>query len=117
MSERSGQLAKCLLLPKRKAGIESNTFPIRQHDCPPSSPIVAIEEALCDVEQRFDALEQLAVGYLTMVVALEHLDRVEPRTIGWRAQLDKAPGCTAQYGFVRWCRFLDRMLSSFRAQE
>lgn len=64
-------------LPKRKAGIESNTFPIHQHGCPPSSPVVAIEEVLCDVEQRFDALEQLAVGYLTTVVALD----VEPQQV------------------------------------
>nr|WP_043748777.1 hypothetical protein [Methylobacterium nodulans] len=61
--------------------------------------VVAVEEILGGLEQRVDALEQLAVRDLTPEVTPEHLNRVQPGTVGREIQQNEAPSRAAQDGF------------------
>src|SRR3712207_7026944 len=60
--------------------------------------VAAVEELPRRLEDRVDALEQLAVGDLAAEVPPEHLDRVQPRAVGRQVQEDEPARGAAQYG-------------------
>src|ERR687898_727859 len=60
--------------------------------------VAAVEELPRGLEDRVDALEQLAVGDLAPEVPPEHLDRVQPRAVGRQVQEDQPARGAAQHG-------------------
>ena len=48
--------------------------------------IIAVEEVLGRDQQRLDGGEELAMGHFPTEVAPEHLDRIQPGTVGWQVQ-------------------------------
>src|ERR671912_2716450 len=59
--------------------------------------VVTIEEGPGGIEQRLDAVEQLAMGDFAPKLAPEHLDWVEPGAVGWQGEQDEPPGRAAQH--------------------
>src|SRR5918993_2728933 len=60
--------------------------------------VAAVEELPRGLEDRVDALEQLAVGDLAAEVPPEHLDRVQPRAVGRQVEEDEPARGAAQHG-------------------
>ncbi len=59
--------------------------------------VVTVEEGPGGFNQGVDAGEQLTVCDLAAELAPEHLNRVQPRAVGWEVKQDEAPGRAAQH--------------------